>query len=154
MKPAFVVVCAWLFSERERGGEMPGNFLAMLLFGTVAAARPSALTLTRAMLTTGTWGAMFFLAGLPMFWILVLGGLAVCGGISAYFMFDHVAGRINRFMTGEGDTLESMPDAKRFCVAAGSDKVGRRHHQAHHPGQPYPISFSRLQQKNTASSCA
>ena len=37
MKPAFVVVCAWLFSERERGGEMPGNFLAMLLFGTVAA---------------------------------------------------------------------------------------------------------------------
>ena len=117
MKPAFVVVCAWLFSERERGGEMPGNFLAMLLFGTVAALLVLQPDLGQTMLTTGTWGAMFFLAGLPMFWILVLGGLAVCGGVSAYFMFDHVAGRINRFMTGEGDTFQV--DAGREAILRG-----------------------------------
>ena len=62
-------------------------------------------------------GAMFFLAGLPMFWILVLGGLAVCGGFSAYFVFDHVAGRINRFMTGEGDTFQV--DAGREAILRG-----------------------------------
>ena len=117
MKPAFVVVCAWLFCERGRGGEMPGNFLARLLFATVAALLVLQPDLGQTMLTTGTWGAMFFLAGLPMFWILVLGGLAVCGGVSAYFMFDHVAGRINRFMTGEGDTFQV--DAGREAILRG-----------------------------------
>ncbi|PWL17004.1 putative lipid II flippase FtsW [Falsochrobactrum shanghaiense] len=106
MKPAFVVICAWLFSERERGGEMPGNFLAMLLFGIVAALLVLQPDLGQTILTAGTWGAMFFLAGLPMFWIIMLGGVAVCGAISAYLMFDHVAGRVNRFLTGEGDTFQ------------------------------------------------
>ena len=117
MKPAFVVICAWLFSERERGGEMPGNFLAMALFCVVAALLVLQPDLGQTMLTTGTWGAMFFLAGLPMFWILVLGGIAVCGAFGAYFVFDHVAGRINRFMTGEGDTFQV--DVGREAILRG-----------------------------------
>src|SRR5690606_7478476 len=48
----------------------------------------------------------FFLAGLPMIWIIMLGGLAVAGGLGAYMIFDHVAGRVNRFLTGEGDTFQ------------------------------------------------
>ncbi len=117
MKPAFVVVCAWLFSERERGGDMPGYFLAMLLFCVTVGLLVLQPDLGQTMLTTGTWGAMFFLAGLPLFWILVLGGLAVFGAFGAYLMFDHVAGRINRFMTGEGDTFQV--DAGREAILRG-----------------------------------
>jgi len=117
MKPAFVVICAWLFSERERGGEMPGNFLAMLLFIATVGLLVLQPDLGQTMLTTGTWGAMFFLAGLPMFWILVLGGIAVCGAFGAYLTFDHVAGRVNRFMTGEGDTFQV--DAGREAILRG-----------------------------------
>lgn len=106
MKPAFVVICAWLFSERERGGEMPGYFLAMMLFCVTAGLLMLQPDFGQTMLTTGTWGAMFFLAGLPMFWILVLGGIAAVGAFGAYMTLDHVAGRINRFMTGEGDTFQ------------------------------------------------
>lgn len=106
MKPAFVVICAWLFSERERGGEMPGYFLAMMLFCVTAGLLMLQPDFGQTMLTTGTWGAMFFLAGLPMFWILVLGGIATVGAFGAYMTLDHVAGRINRFMTGEGDTFQ------------------------------------------------
>lgn len=117
MKPAFVVVCAWLFSERERGGDMPGYFLAMLLFCVTVGLLVLQPDLGQTMLTTGTWGAMFFLAGLPLFWILILGGLAVFGAFGAYLMFDHVAGRINRFMTGEGDTFQV--DAGREAILRG-----------------------------------
>ena len=37
MKPAFVVVCAWLFAEHQRQPDIPGNFLAMILLVIVAA---------------------------------------------------------------------------------------------------------------------
>jgi cell division protein FtsW len=117
MKPAFVVICAWLFSERERGGEMPGYFLAMMLFCVTAGLLMLQPDFGQTMLTTGTWGAMFFLAGLPMFWILVLGGIAVVGAFGAYMTLDHVAGRVNRFMTGEGDTFQV--DAGREAILRG-----------------------------------
>ncbi|MFC7064543.1 putative lipid II flippase FtsW [Brucella rhizosphaerae] len=117
MKPAFVVICAWLFSERERGGYMPGYFLAMMLFCVTAGLLMLQPDFGQTMLTTGTWGAMFFLAGLPMFWILVLGGIAVVGAFGAYMTLDHVAGRVNRFMTGEGDTFQV--DAGREAILRG-----------------------------------
>ncbi|TCQ80889.1 cell division protein FtsW [Ochrobactrum sp. BH3] len=117
MKPAFVVICAWLFSERERGGHMPGYFLAMMLFCVTAGLLMLQPDFGQTMLTTGTWGAMFFLAGLPMFWILVLGGIAVVGAFGAYMTLDHVAGRVNRFMTGEGDTFQV--DAGREAILRG-----------------------------------
>ena len=37
MKPAFVVICAWLFAEHARQPEIPGNLFAILLFGMAAA---------------------------------------------------------------------------------------------------------------------
>ncbi|MBV2143933.1 putative lipid II flippase FtsW [Falsochrobactrum sp. TDYN1] len=117
MKPAFVVICAWLFSERERGGEMPGNLLAMMLFGLVAVLLVLQPDLGQTILTAGTWGAMFFLAGLPMLWIIMLGGLAIVGGFSAYMVFPHVEGRINRFLTGEGDTFQV--DVGREAILRG-----------------------------------
>ena len=37
LKPAFVVVCAFLFSEHARQPEIPGNLFAILLMGVVVA---------------------------------------------------------------------------------------------------------------------
>src|SRR6218665_3754637 len=37
MKPAFVIVCAWLFAERARHPEIPGNLFAIITFSVVAA---------------------------------------------------------------------------------------------------------------------
>lgn len=117
MKPAFVVICAWLFSEQERNGDMPGNLLAMLLFGMVAALLMAQPDFGQTTLTAISWGAMFFLAGMPWLWIIVLGGVAVVGGLSAYTFFPHVAGRIDRFMTGEGDTFQV--DSGREAIISG-----------------------------------
>ncbi|WOC16996.1 putative lipid II flippase FtsW [Pseudochrobactrum sp. MP213Fo] len=117
MKPAFVVICAWLFSEQERNADIPGNFLAMLLFGMVAALLMAQPDFGQTTLTAVSWGAMFFLAGMPWMWIIVLGGVAVVGGLSAYTFFPHVAGRIDRFMTGEGDTFQV--DSGREAIISG-----------------------------------
>ena len=106
LKPAFVVICAWLFSENARQPDIPGNLFAMILLGLVLALLVAQPDLGQTLLVLGTWGVMFFMAGLPWFWIAALGGVAVGGGALAYGAFPHVAGRIDRFLTGEGDTYQ------------------------------------------------
>jgi cell division protein FtsW len=106
MKPAFVVICAWLFAEQSRRSEIPGNLFGIILLGLVLALLVSQPDLGQTVLVLGTWGAMFFMAGMPWLWVIVIGGAAVAGGFTAYTMFPHVAGRIDRFLTGEGDTYQ------------------------------------------------
>ncbi|WP_028032807.1 putative lipid II flippase FtsW [Chelativorans sp. J32] len=106
MKPAFVVICAWLFAEHARQPEIPGNLFAMLLLGLVLALLVAQPDLGQTMLVLSTWGAMFFIAGMPWLWIIVLGALGAVGAVGAYSVFPHVAERIDRFITGEGDTYQ------------------------------------------------
>ncbi|MBY8915772.1 putative lipid II flippase FtsW [Nitratireductor rhodophyticola] len=106
LKPAFVVICAWLFHEHARQPEIPGNLFAMLLLGLVMALLVAQPDLGQTMLVLGTWGAMFFIAGMPWLWIAVLGTLGAGGAFLAYTIFPHAASRIDRFLTGEGDTYQ------------------------------------------------
>lgn len=117
MKPAFVVICAWLFSEHRRQPEIPGNLFAMILLVLVLALLVAQPDLGQTILVLGTWGAMFFMAGMPWFWILLLGALGIAGGAAAYSVFPHVAGRIDRFLTGEGDTFQV--DTGREAIIRG-----------------------------------
>lgn len=106
MKPAFVVICAWLFSEHARRPDIPGNLFAMILLGLVLALLVAQPDLGQTVLVLATWGLMFFMAGMPWLWIVVLGGAAAAIGTAAYTTMPHVAGRIDRFLTGEGDTFQ------------------------------------------------
>ena len=117
MKPAFVVICAWLFSEHARQPEIPGNLFSILLFVIVAALLVAQPDLGQTILITAVWGGMFFMAGMPWMWIVLLGGVAIGGFVSAYYLFDHVAGRIDRFLTGEGDTFQV--DTAREAIIRG-----------------------------------
>lgn len=117
MKPAFVVICAWLFSEHARHPEIPGNLFAIIIFGIVAALLIAQPDFGQTMLTGMIWGGMFFLAGISWSWILMLGGLAMGGFFAAYSAFPHVAGRVDRFLTGEGDTFQV--DTAREAIIRG-----------------------------------
>ncbi|WP_394892915.1 putative lipid II flippase FtsW [Mesorhizobium sp. AaZ16] len=117
MKPAFVIVCAWLFAEHARQPDIPGNLFAVILLGLVMALLVAQPDLGQTILVVGTWGVMFFMAGMPWLWIIVIGAIGAAGAISAYTIFPHVAGRIDRFLTGEGDTFQV--DMGREAVVQG-----------------------------------
>lgn len=117
MKPAFVVICAWLFAEHARQPEIPGNLFAIILFGIVAALLVAQPDLGQTILTSIVWGGMFFMAGMPWLWITLLGGIGVAGVFGAYLTLPHVAGRIDRFLTGEGDTFQV--DTARQAIIRG-----------------------------------
>jgi cell division protein FtsW len=117
MKPAFVIVCAWLFAEHARQPDIPGNLFAVILLGLVMALLVAQPDLGQTILVVGTWGVMFFMAGMPWLWIIVIGAIGAAGAISAYTIFPHVAGRIDRFLTGAGDTFQV--DMGREAVVQG-----------------------------------
>ena len=117
MKPAFVVICAWLFAEHARQPEIPGNLFAIILFGIVAALLVAQPDLGQTILTAAVWGGMFFMAGMPWLWIIILGGAGVGGLLTAYTFLPHVAARIDKFMTGEGDTFQM--DTAREAIIRG-----------------------------------
>ncbi|GLS41393.1 cell division protein FtsW [Mesorhizobium tianshanense] len=131
LKPAFVVICAWLFAEHKRQPDIPGNLFAMLLLALVISLLVAQPDFGQTMLVLGTWGVMFFMAGLPWLWIIALGAAGVGGVFAAYTVFPHVAGRIDRFMTGEGDTFQvdmgrdALINGGWFGVGPGEGTVKR-----------------------------
>jgi cell division protein FtsW len=131
LKPAFVIICAWLFAEHQRQPEIPGNLFAIILLGVVLALLVAQPDLGQTMLVLATWGARFFIAGLTWLWIAVLGALGVGGGFAAYAAFTHVSERIDRFLTGQGDTyqvdmgLEALVRGGWFGQGPGEGTVKR-----------------------------
>ncbi|WP_206454178.1 putative lipid II flippase FtsW [Aurantimonas marina] len=117
MKPAFVVICAWLFAEKQRRPDIPGNLFALILLIVVVALLVAQPDLGQTMLVAAAWGGLFFMAGMPWVWIALLGGVAVGGSMLAYLAFPHVASRIDRFLTGEGDTFQT--DTAREAIMRG-----------------------------------
>ena len=106
VKPAFVVITAWLFAENSRRPDIPGNLFSIILFGIVAALLLAQPDFGQTLLIGSVWGALFFMAGMSWIWIAALMVICMVGMASAYVFFPHVAGRINRFVSGEGDNFQ------------------------------------------------
>jgi len=117
VKPAFVVLAAWLFSEDARRPDIPGSLFAALLLSVVVALLIAQPDFGQTMLITLVWAGLFFLAGMSWFWIIGLGGLGVAGVTVAYTLIPHVAGRINRFLDpGSGDTFQIDAAIESFVM--------------------------------------
>ncbi|MEX0697966.1 MAG: putative lipid II flippase FtsW [Dongiaceae bacterium] len=107
VKPAFVVVVAWLFAENRTRADIPGNAFATILLAIVVALLVAEPDFGQTMLVVIAWGALFFMAGLSWFWIAALGSVAVGGAVAAYMTMPHVANRIDRFISPDsGDTFQ------------------------------------------------
>jgi cell division protein FtsW len=107
VKPAFVILIAWLFGESARRPEMPANFLALALLLVVAAVLVLQPDFGQTTLVVLVWGALFFMTGMRLIWVIGLAGAAVVGLAAAYASVPHVAQRIKRFLDpGSGDTFQ------------------------------------------------
>ncbi|HXI08186.1 MAG: putative lipid II flippase FtsW [Bradyrhizobium sp.] len=106
-KPAFVVVAAWLFAESTKRPEMPATSMALAMLLLLVALLVMEPDFGQTMLILMVWGALFFIAGMRMIWVMGLAGAAGAGLFGAYLFVPHVAGRIKRFMNpASGDTFQ------------------------------------------------
>ncbi len=111
VKPAFVVLAAWAFSEGARRRDVPGNILALMLLPATIVPFILQPDFGQTMLVSIVWAALFFMAGLHWFWVAGIGGVGAVGVLLAYKFIPHVRMRIEKFIdpstgTGIGDTFQ------------------------------------------------
>ncbi len=151
VKPTFAVVAAWLFTRKKLDRRFPGNLAALGLFGVVMGLLLLQPDLGMAVVVSAVFFAQFFLAGLPLYFV-VAGVLLGAGGlVGAYTMLSHVRSRIDRFLDpstgdsyqvstaleaflngglfgrgpGEGTVKASLPDAHTdFVMAVAGEEFG------------------------------
>ena len=106
LKPAFVIIVAWLFGESARRPDMPANIFSLMLLLMVIALLVVQPDFGQTMLIALVWSALFFMAGMRVVWVAGIASLAGVGLLSAYYTVPHVARRIQRFLDpASGDTF-------------------------------------------------
>jgi cell division protein FtsW len=107
LKPAFVVLSAWLFAESVKRPEMPANLLAMLLLAATVTPLVLQPDVGQTTLITVVWAALFFMAGMRWLWVFGMAGVGAAGIVGAYYTFSHVRRRIDKFLEpGTADTFQ------------------------------------------------
>jgi cell division protein FtsW len=151
IKPSFIIVSAWMFAAWRLKENFPGYLVSVGLYLVIVALLLMQPDVGMTILISVVWGVQFFLAGLPMLLVLVIGLIFIAGGFTAYFNFTHVQSRIDRFFDpagseafqvarsleafrnggifgrgpGEGHVKENLPDAHAdFIFAVAGEEFG------------------------------
>ncbi len=124
LKPSFAIFAAWLMAASYDVKGPPGkaiSFAVAVTLTTILALQPD---FGQGGLIIATWGLMYFAAGAP---VLLLGsvGAGVLGiGWFAYHHSEHVARRIDGFLTSEVDPLTQIGYATNAIQEGGVFGVG------------------------------
>lgn len=115
IKPALVVVTAWLFAAQRQSDRFAGAAVAAALLGLVIAVLLVQPDFGMAFTVAAVWFAQCFLAGLPLFWMAALVALGVGGLFLGYLSLAHVRSRIDRFLDpSSGDNFQVETSLRSF----------------------------------------
>lgn len=115
MKPCMAVVMAWIFSEGLKTPGFPSWRVAIALYAAVIFLLLIQPDIGMAITVSVVWGVQFFLAGLPVIFVVALMGLGVAGIFGAYHFFSHVQTRIDRFLDPDsGDNYQVAKSLEAF----------------------------------------
>ena len=119
LKPALIILVAWMFSEGQKGEGVPGVTIAFALYAISVALLLIQPDVGQTVLITVAFGAAFWMAGVPLSWVMRLGAVAVAGLVAIYFVFAHVADRVNRFLNPETADTHQVDRAAEAIAAGG-----------------------------------
>jgi cell division protein FtsW len=122
-KPALIVFAAWMFAEGQKGQGVPGVSIAFGTYAVVVALLLIQPDIGQTLLITTTFMAVFFMAGVPLRWVAVLGGLGAAGMAAIYLLFPHVQSRVAKFMSPGAEDTHQIDRASEAIRAGGL--VGR-----------------------------
>ena len=123
LKPALVVVAAWLFSKKLENPMFPAARIALALYAVPVALLIMQPDIGQTGLLTLAFLTVFFIAGMPWVWIAGFFGAAVIGCGAIYVAFEHVQKRVNGFLNPEtGETYQT--DRALDAIASG-DLLGK-----------------------------
>lgn len=106
LKPALVVLIAWMFSEGQKGKGVPGVTVAFGLYALAIGLLLIQPDVGQSILITIAFGACFFISGVPFRWIIGMLGTACAGLVGLFFIQPHFRNRILGFITENGDKYQ------------------------------------------------
>jgi cell division protein FtsW len=115
VKPCFAVIAAWLFSMRSENGRHSGRTASILLYGLLTALLLMQPDVGMTVVVSTAWFTQFFLAGLPLIGVGVFVVTGAGAAVAAYFLFPHVARRIDQFIDpASGDSFQIARSMEAF----------------------------------------
>jgi cell division protein FtsW len=132
LKPAFVVIAAWLFAEEDRGAPAPGRLIAFGFYGLSVLLLMLQPDFGQTVLISLVFGALLWAGGLSWLHTTILGVLAVIGGGGAYVALPHVRDRILDFIGPGGEQHPDRNRARRHVARRGLGRGAGRG-----PGQAF-----------------
>jgi cell division protein FtsW len=119
MKPALIVLAAWMFSEGRKGQGVPGVWIAFGLYSLAVALLLVQPDVGQTVLITIAFGAAFFVSGVPIRWVIGLLAAASAGAVAIYFTFDHVAVRMHKFLSHDKADTHQIDHAREAIASGG-----------------------------------
>lgn len=130
VKPAFIVVAAWLIARQKEVPSFAGQKWAFGVYGVVLTLLLLQPDLGMSVVVSGCFLGIIFMAGLRLRLVAALLALAIGGLALAYYSFPHVQSRIDRFIDpSSGDTfqveksLDAFKNGGIFGTGAGQGTV-------------------------------
>lgn len=106
-KPGFVVTVAWMLAEQVRDPRFRGGLYACIFYGIFSVLLLLQPDFGQWVLMTAVFSMMLFIAGRSWKWMTVTGISGVCTLVAAYYLSDHVAARIDGFLSPDAaDTYQ------------------------------------------------
>ena len=138
IKPTFAVVAAWLFEGQKKYRDFPGDILSVGLYAFTLVLLLLQPDVGMSIVMTVIWGFQFFLSGLSLALVGVLGALGIVFAVGAYFTFPHVHLRVQQFLASENNlsyqvkkSLEAFQNGNFFGMGPGEGVVKMHIPDAH-----------------------
>jgi cell division protein FtsW len=119
LKPALVVVWAWMLGESMKRRDFPGRTISLGLFALAAAALLSQPDVGQTALLALVLGPMLILSGMALRWVLGGGVVAALGCWAIYTFYPHARLRVDSFLNPEGEVGYQVGRALDAIAAGG-----------------------------------
>ncbi len=124
LKPSFAIFAAWLMAASYDIKGPPGKSMSFIVAVALTAVLALQPDFGQAGLIIATWGLMYFAAGAPVFLLGTVGAGVLGAGWFAYENSEHVARRIDGFLSAEVDPLTQIGYATNAIQEGGILGVG------------------------------
>ncbi len=124
LKPGFMILAAWLIAAAQDLNGPPGKSMSFMIACIIAVTLAAQPDYGQAMLVLFGWGVIYFVAGAPMRLIIAIVALVSGGMYFAYHTSEHVAKRIDGYLTEEIDPRSQIGYAANAIQEGGFFGVG------------------------------